>query len=129
MLAIATVVAMLAGLITQDRASFLSGQATHHYILLDDSLSMALEQEFHRRPLDLALAHQVDQVDQQGHEHKQERPGQWLEKKLHRLPSVTLLRFRAYRSYRLTISSRSRHAHARTDKLGQRCVERFAGTN
>ncbi len=41
MLAIACVVAMLAGLITQDQASFLSGQATHHYILLDDSLSMA----------------------------------------------------------------------------------------
>ena len=41
MLAIAVVVAMLAGLVTQDQASFLSGQATHHYILLDDSLSMA----------------------------------------------------------------------------------------
>lgn len=41
MLAIAVVVAMLAGLVSQEQASFLGGQATHHYILLDDSLSMA----------------------------------------------------------------------------------------
>ena len=41
MLVIATVVAMLAGLITQSQRSFFGGQATHHFILLDDSLSMA----------------------------------------------------------------------------------------
>lgn len=41
MIVVAAVVAMLAGLITNDQASFLGGQATHHFILLDDSISMA----------------------------------------------------------------------------------------
>ena len=37
MLVVAAAVAMLAGLITKDQASFLGGQATHHFVLLDDS--------------------------------------------------------------------------------------------
>ena len=41
MLVVAAVVAMLAGLITNNQASFLGGQATHHFILLDDSISMS----------------------------------------------------------------------------------------
>lgn len=42
MLAIAAIVAMLARLVTRDQwTSFFSGQATHHYVLLDDSFSMA----------------------------------------------------------------------------------------
>ena len=41
MLAIAAIVAMLAKLVTRDQwSSFFSGQATHHYVLLDDSFSM-----------------------------------------------------------------------------------------
>ena len=54
MLAVATVVAMLAGLISRDQASFLSGQATHHYILLDDSLSMS-DQTSGERAFDAAI--------------------------------------------------------------------------
>ncbi len=42
MLAVAAVVAMLAKLVTRDQWSFLfGGQTTHHFILLDDSMSMA----------------------------------------------------------------------------------------
>lgn len=40
MLVVAAVVAMLAGLVTRDQAAFLSGHSTHHFILLDDSVSM-----------------------------------------------------------------------------------------
>ncbi|MCA9213426.1 MAG: BatA domain-containing protein [Planctomycetales bacterium] len=41
MLAIAAIVAMLARLVTRDQwSSFFSSQATHHYVLLDDSFSM-----------------------------------------------------------------------------------------
>ena len=41
MLAIAAIVAMLAKLVTRDEwSNFFSGQATHHYVLLDDSFSM-----------------------------------------------------------------------------------------
>ena len=54
MLVVATVVAMLAGLVSPDQASFLSGQATHHYILLDDSLSMA-DQSSSGRAFDRAM--------------------------------------------------------------------------
>ena len=42
MLAIAAIVAMLARLVTRDEwSSFFSRHATHHYVLLDDSFSMA----------------------------------------------------------------------------------------
>lgn len=41
MAVVAAVVAMLAGLITNDQAAFLGGQATHHFVLVDDSISMA----------------------------------------------------------------------------------------
>lgn len=41
MLVVAAVVAMLAGLISNDDAAFLGGQATHHFIVLDDSISMS----------------------------------------------------------------------------------------
>ena len=41
MLVVAAVVAMLAGLVTNEQASILGGTATHHFILLDDSISMA----------------------------------------------------------------------------------------
>ena len=41
MLAVAAVVAMLAGLVTQDQWSILGGQATHHFIVVDDSMSMS----------------------------------------------------------------------------------------
>ena len=41
MMAVAVAVAMLAGLVTQDQWSILGGQATHHFVLLDDSLSMS----------------------------------------------------------------------------------------
>ncbi|MEZ6118644.1 MAG: BatA domain-containing protein [Pirellulaceae bacterium] len=41
MVAVATLVAMLAKLVTKDEwTSFFSGRATHHYVLLDDSVSM-----------------------------------------------------------------------------------------
>ena len=41
MMAIAAVVAMLAKLVTSEQwSSFLGGKTTHHYVLLDDSLSM-----------------------------------------------------------------------------------------
>ena len=41
MLAVAAAVAMLAKLVTRDQwSSFLGGKTTHHYVLLDDSLSM-----------------------------------------------------------------------------------------
>ena len=42
MLLVAAIVAMLAKLVTRDEwTSLFSGRATHHYVLLDDSLSMA----------------------------------------------------------------------------------------
>lgn len=72
MFVIAVVIAMLAGLVTRDQASFLGAQPTHHFILLDDSLSMA-DRTSSGRAFDMAnqaLRRIAEQLASQPADHK-----------------------------------------------------------